>query len=134
MSRQYKRSICVMCPVKDTCDGLRWMVPCGACPTSLKCAAGPGVGRVDCKKLQGTWLGLPRKCLLVAGLVNSKANENKNHFIQEDDSEQALICPRCKQGRGHIYVDHALNYMFRRETTYIYTCDYCGVDETVRLA
>jgi hypothetical protein len=126
----YKRSICVMCSVKDACDGVRWATVCGACAESLKCLAGPGVGHADCKKLRATWLDLPRKCLLVSQLVNKKANENDDCFVQQE-SEDALVCPRCSQGQGRVYVDHALNHMFRRETKYIYTCDYCGVDETL---
>jgi hypothetical protein len=65
--------------------------------------------------------------------VNRKANENDDRFVQ-DDSEDALVCPRCQQSQGRIYVDHSLNYMFKRVTKYIFTCDYCGVDETLALA
>lgn len=133
MPEQYKRSICHMCTAKEACDGVRWATVCGACADSLKCAAGPGIGHADCQKLRAVWLDLPSKCLLVSHLVNRKANENDDRFVQ-DDSEDALVCPRCQQSQGRIYVDHSLNYMFKRVTKYIFTCDYCGVDETLALA
>lgn len=132
MTQHYKRSICYMCVSKDVCDGLRWGTYCGGCPDSLKCAAGPGIGHVDCKKLRAAWLDLPRKCLLVSHLVNQKANEDENHFV-EHGSEDALICPRCQQPQSRVYIDHALNHLFKRESKYIFTCDYCGVDETVKV-
>jgi C4-type Zn-finger protein len=68
--------------------------------------------------------------MLVSHLVNQKANEGEDHFV-EDGSEDALVCPRCQQSQARVYVDHGLNHLFKRVTKYIFTCDYCGVDETV---
>ena len=113
MTQQYKRSICHMCVQKDHCDSLRWGTYCGGCADSLKCAVGPGIAHVDCKKLRAAWLNLPSKCLLVSHLVNQKANENEDHFV-EDESEDALICPRCQQSQSRVYVDHAMNHQFKR--------------------
>lgn len=132
MTEQYKRSICAMCPTKDACDGVRWATVCGACPESLKCVAGSGIGHADCKKLRAVWLDLPSKCLLVSYLVNKKANENDDRFVRSDAGN--VVCPRCQQPQGGIYADHGLNYMFKRMTKYIFTCNYCGVDETLELA
>jgi hypothetical protein len=132
MSQQYKRSICHMCTAKDACDGVRWAKVCGACPDSLKCAATAGIGNADCTKLRAVWRDLPRKCLLVSHLVDRKANHSADAFTRKEGG--TLVCPRCQQLQSQIYVDHALNYMFRRVTKYIFTCDYCGVDETLELA
>ena len=131
MPEQYKRSVCHMCPHKDACDAVRWATVCGACPESLKCAAGPGIGHADCTKLRATWLDLPSKCLLVSHLVNQKANEGVDLFFTKEASP---VCPRCGQHQGNIHVDHGLNYMFKRRTKYIFVCDYCGVDETLEVA
>lgn len=130
MTQQYKRSICHMCVQKEHCDGLRWGTYCGGCADSLKCAATEGIGNAECKKLRAAWLDLPRNCMLVSHLVNQKANEGEDHFV-EDGSEDALVCPRCQQSQARVYVDHGLNHLFKRVTKYIFTCDYCGVDETV---
>jgi hypothetical protein len=132
MTEQYKRSICHMCSSKDDCDGVRWATVCGACPESLKCAAGPGIGHDDCKKLRAVWLALPRKCMLASHLVNQKANHDRDAFTRND--EGAMVCPRCQQSVSQIYVDHGLNYLFKRVTKYIFTCDYCGLDETIEVA
>jgi len=135
MSQQYKRSICHMCVSKAQCDGLRWGTYCGACASSLKCAAREGIANAECKKLRAAWLDLPRNCLLVSHLVNQKATKGHDAFHRNEDEanimNQGLVCPRCGQSAGGVYVDHALNYLFKRETKYIYSCHYCGVDETV---
>lgn len=131
MAQQYKRSICHMCVQKEACDRQRWGVYCGACSDSLKCVAQSGIG-TDCKKLRAAWLDLPRKCLLVSHLVNQKANEGKDNFTRSESSD-ALVCPRCRQGQGRIYIDHGLNHLFKRVSKYIFTCGYCGIDETVEV-
>lgn len=129
MSVQYKRSICHMCVTKNSCDGLRWGTYCGACADSLKCAAQKGIAHTECKKLRAAWLDLPRNCLLVARLVNQKSREGVDNFNRREGA--GLVCPRCGQDSAGIYVDHGLNHLFKRQTKYILTCDYCAVDETV---
>ena len=130
MTEQYKRSVCHMCPTKPDCDGLRWSTVCGTCPDSLKCAAREGIGNVDCKKLRAAWLGLPSNCWLVAHLTNQKANHNKYPFTERDTK---IVCPRCQQADAQVYIDHGLNHLFKRQTKYIFTCNYCGVDETLKV-
>lgn len=130
MAPQYKRSICPMCTHNEACQKQRWNVYCSRCPESLKCTAREGIGNPACRKLRAAWLDLPRKCLLVSHLVNQKANQGKDNFVSHNTGDH-FICPRCQQPQGQIYIDHGLNHLFKRISRYIYTCDYCGVDETV---
>jgi hypothetical protein len=70
--------------------------------------------------------------MLASHLTNQKANHSEDHFTRT--GEDAIVCPRCQQDQGRVYVDHGLNYLFKRTTKYIFTCDYCGVDETLEVA
>lgn len=129
MSEQYKRSICKMCPIKDACDRVRWSYMCGDCPESLKCAAGPGIGRASCDKIRAAWLELSPRCMLVSHVLQRRVQEGDDRFIKGRDAR--TVCPRCSFSFFDVAVDHKLNHHFRRETRYIGTCDYCGVDETI---
>lgn len=131
MSKHYKRGVCQMCPSKEPCDMLRWNSVCGACPESLKCMAGPGVGHASCDKIRAAWRDLAPRCMLTSQLVEKRATQGQDDFFK--GRQGRTFCPRCGFAFFDVAVDHKLNHHFRRETKYIGVCDYCGVDETITL-
>jgi transcription elongation factor Elf1 len=134
MPELYNRILCGFCPVKDRCDEIRWHKRCGTCQYSLKCAAGPGLGHVDCKLITGDWLSLPSKCLIAANRLKKFAETGEEKGFrrtQDKDDVEQIVCPRCGEATMQRQINHTMNHVFKRKSEYILTCSRCGIDESV---
>lgn len=90
MKKDYDRTICEECSLRDTCIEYRNKFWCKDCAQTLLCFMKRKNYRDRCAHKKQGWIQLPPNCLLF-GILLERLAQGIDDFIKS----QSWICPRC---------------------------------------